>query len=129
MRRVDESRRLLQRVRGSGSDAVYRNIRLDALLDYRVPAPDAPVEGQRAVIVVDRDRRGGHSFDDDVVVLRTAVFGGGPLRTHGFAVSRDQFRDHWRKRSHEVGFFGPLARKRCRVRAFARGPGCPWPKH
>ena len=76
---------------------------------------------------VNRDRRGGKSFDDDVVVLREAVaLGGGGCLHHGhkgFAISRDKFRDHWRKRSHEVGFHGDLKRtgaQQCKVCALIR---------
>lgn len=60
-------------------------------------------------------RRAGHSYDDDLAVLRAAVHGGGPDKSRGFAVSRDKFRDHARKRFHEIGFGGHNGKNDCKV--------------
>ena len=90
------------------TERLYRNVLLSSLGRQCDPVTAAP----RLVVV---NRAGGHNFDDDVLVLKTAVKLGGGDGRYGFAVSRDKFRDHWRKRSHEFGFHGPKASSKAKV--------------
>jgi hypothetical protein len=55
------------------------------------------------------------AFMDDVEVVRVAVREGGEGGSRGFAVSRDLFRDHKRKRWQQCGFTRKSGREDCQV--------------